>query len=69
MHHRKFMDEHGFEKLTDFIGLALPSLTTHADLVERQRIAKIAKAGKGNLDDKTWQGEIAAETDSLTATK
>ena len=64
-----FMEEHGFENLTDFIGLALPNFTTHADLVERQRVAKIAKAGKGNLDDKTWQGEIAAETDALTANK
>ena len=62
-----FMEEHNFEKLTDFIGMALPSFTTHADLVERQRRAKVAKAGKGNLDDKTWQGEIASETDSLTA--
>ena len=64
-----FMEDHGFEKLTDFIGHSLPSFTTHADLVERQRMAKIAKAGKGNLDDRTWQGEIAAETDSLTANK
>ena len=64
---QEFMDEHGFTKLTDFIGMALSSFTTHADLVARQKAAKIAKAGKGNQDDKTWQGDIASETTSLTA--
>ena len=62
-----FMEEHNFEKLSDFIGMSLPCFTTHADLVERQRAAKVAKAGKGNQDDKTWQGEISQETDALTA--
>lgn len=63
-----FMAEHDFTKLTDFIGVALPHFSTHADLVERQRQAKIAKAGQRNRDN-DWQGEIAKETDKLTATE
>lgn len=63
-----FMAEHGFERLTDFIGKALPHFSTHADLNERQRAAKVARAGQRNRDN-DWQGEIAKETDALTATK
>jgi dihydropyrimidine dehydrogenase (NADP+) len=62
-----FMTGHGFTRLEDFIGHSLDYFTTHADLVERQQEAKRTQAGKGNLDDRTWQGEIASETDSLTA--
>ncbi len=61
-----FMSEHGFEHLTDFIGKSLPYFSTHADLVERQRAAKIERAGRNSRDNE-WKGEIAKETDQLTS--
>jgi dihydroorotate dehydrogenase subfamily 1 len=62
-----FMQEHGFTKLTDFIGKALDAFTTHADLVQRQREAKAGNEGQTNRDAETWQGDIAQETDKLAA--
>ncbi len=61
-----FMLEHKFETVSDFIGAALPYFTTHADLVERQRKAKIERAGRSSRDNE-WKGEIAKETDKLTS--
>ncbi len=60
-----FMQEHGFARLTDFIGKALDAFTTHADLVERQAQKRAGNEGKNNRDADTWQGDIAAETDAL----
>ena len=60
-----FMAQHGFTQITDFIGKALPQFSTHADLVQRQRAAKIERAGRRNRDNE-WKGEIAKETDQLT---
>jgi dihydroorotate dehydrogenase subfamily 1 len=62
-----FMLDKGFDKLTDFIGHSLPYFSTHANLVERQQEAKIKKAGKTGLDNETWKGDIAKETDELTS--
>ncbi len=62
-----FMQQHGFERLTDFIGKSLDAFTTHADLVERQRQAKVGNKGQGNLDEKAWTGDIAKDTDQLAA--
>ena len=64
----QFMTDHGFASLRDFIGKSLPYFTTHADLVARQKAAKAARVGTGR-DAETWKGEIAKETDALTATK
>jgi dihydroorotate dehydrogenase subfamily 1 len=61
----KFMSDHRFVNLREFIGKSLPHLTTHTDLVARQRAAKVARASQTNLDGKQWQGNIARETDSL----
>ncbi len=61
-----FMDKHSFEHISDFIGKSLPYFTTHADLVERQRIARAGGGGRGNQDAETWKGEIDQETDALT---
>jgi dihydroorotate dehydrogenase subfamily 1 len=61
----RFMLDHRFLTLREFIGKSLPHLTTHADLVARQRAAKVARAAQTNLDGKQWQGNIAKETDSL----
>lgn len=60
------MQEHGFGKVADMVGKSLPYFSTHADLVERQRVAKVEKAGR-NSRDNDWKGEIAKETDALTA--
>jgi dihydroorotate dehydrogenase subfamily 1 len=62
-----FMDSHEFTSITDFIGHSLPYFTTHADLVERQRAAKIERAGQRSRDNE-WKGEIAQETEKLTVT-
>lgn len=64
---KAFMQEHGFTKLTDFIGKSLDAFTTHADLVERQRQAKAGNKGEGNQDAKAWTGDIAKDTDQLAA--
>jgi dihydroorotate dehydrogenase subfamily 1 len=63
-----FMQQHNFERVRDFIGKSLPYFSTHADLVERQKQAKRERAGRRNRDN-DWQGEIAKETDALTATE
>ena len=60
------LESHGFETLDELRGAALAHFPTHADLVERQRAAKAAKIGAG-LDNETWKGDIAKETDGLTA--
>lgn len=61
-----FMEQHGFTKLTDFIGKSLEYFSTHADLVERQREAKRERAGQANRDE-MWKGDIAKETKGLMA--
>jgi dihydroorotate dehydrogenase subfamily 1 len=61
----KFMTDHQFTGLRDFIGKSLPYFTTHMDLVARQKAARAEKTG-GNRDASTWQGAIAKETESLT---
>jgi len=62
-----WMEKKGFESINDFLGHSLQYFSTHADLVERQRAAKRAKAGLSSRDDE-WTGDgIQAETDALTA--
>ncbi len=53
-----FMDKHGFAKITDFRGTSLEYFTTHADLVARQRAAKVKKALERDSD---WKGEEFVE--------
>ncbi len=59
-----FMERHGFAKVSDVVGRSLPYFTTHADLVERQRIAKTERAGSTNRDH-LWDGDIKKQSDSL----
>ncbi|MFT7462682.1 MAG: dihydroorotate dehydrogenase subfamily 1 [Pseudohongiellaceae bacterium] len=59
-----FMDKHNFKTVEEIVGQSLPFFTTHADLVERQRDARRAHAGKTSGDD-NWKGDIAGETDAL----
>ncbi|BDG02476.1 NAD-dependent dihydropyrimidine dehydrogenase subunit PreA [Anaeromyxobacter oryzae] len=63
----KFMVDHRFATVREFVGKSLPYLSTHHDLVARQRAAKVARAAQTNLDGKQWQGNIAKETDALVA--
>ncbi len=63
----QFMEENEFSKISDFVGHSLPYFSTHADLVERQQIAKDKKAGRAGLDNETWKGDIAKETEDLTS--
>ncbi len=70
-----FMDRHGFETIEDFKGKALPFITTHSDLVERQADAKAKKAAdrsksdkikSGLLNDEQWDGdEFVKQSDGL----
>ncbi len=66
----KFMVDHKFENIREFIGKSLPYFTTHFDLVERQRAARAEKDAArarsvANRDVETWKGEIARETNDL----
>lgn len=62
-----FMEQHGFEKIEDFRGKALPWFTTHADLVQRQKAAKAARAGQANRDNDWGRENITTHTQVLTA--
>ena len=62
----KFMTDHAFGNLREFIGKSLPFFTTHHDLVDRQKSARDAKELKrSGKDAETWKGEIAQETSTL----
>ena len=62
-----FMEKHSFERITDFHGHSLEYFTTHADLVERQKAAKIAKAGLSNRDNEWAEKNFTDVTKDLTA--
>jgi dihydroorotate dehydrogenase subfamily 1 len=62
----KFMVDHEFTDLRQFIGKSLAYFSTHHDLVARQKQAKADRAVASNRDAETWKGSIARETDSLT---
>jgi dihydroorotate dehydrogenase subfamily 1 len=64
----KFMVDHKFTGLREFIGKSLPYFTTHHDLVDRQRGAREAKEAaraRTAKDVETWNGDIAKETATL----
>src|SRR3989442_3213835 len=62
----KFMVDHKFANLRDFIGKSLPFFTTHHDLVDRQKLQRDAKEAKrSNRDAETWKGDISKETTNL----
>ncbi len=60
-----FMEEHGFSTVRDFVGESLQYFTTHHDLVERQKQARIERAGQRNRDNE-WGDDLASVTDKLT---
>ncbi len=70
----KFMTDHKFTNIREFVGKSLPYFTTHHDLVERQAASREAKeaarakstGGKAQARDvETWKGDIAKETSTL----
>jgi len=70
----KFMTDHKFTNIREFVGKSLPYFTTHHDLVDRQKAARDAKeaaragkpkAGTTAKDVETWKGDIASETSTL----
>jgi len=64
----KFMTDHKFGNLRDFIGKSLPFFSTHHDLVDRQKAARDAKEAarsRSARDAETWRGDIAKETSTL----
>jgi hypothetical protein len=64
----KFMADHKFTNIREFVGKSLPYFTTHHDLVDRQaaaRQAKEAARGARAKDVETWKGDIAKETSTL----
>ena len=65
----KFMVDHKFANIREFVGKSLPYFTTHHDLVDRQKSARDAKeaarATKTARDVETWKGDIAKETSTL----
>lgn len=61
----EFMDSHGFETIESFRGHALQYFTTHADLVQRQKDAKVKKALEKDSD---WKGEdFVEQSEALSA--
>ncbi len=64
----KFMTDHKFANIREFVGKSLPYFSTHHDLVERQkasRDAKEAARSRSARDAETWKGDIAKETSTL----
>jgi len=59
----EFMEEKGFESVRDFVGVSLPYFTTHHDLADRQKEAKLAKAGGTDMQ---WGEDLTKTTADLT---
>ena len=57
------MQKHDFTSIDQFRGRALPFITTHSDLVHRQRSALDAKkkAKSGLANDADWSGDKFVE--------
>ena len=62
-----FMEKKGFERLQDMVGVSVKNISTHADLVERQKAAKIARAGQSGRDEEWGKAEIEKQTEEHTA--
>lgn len=59
---QQFMQKHGFNSISEFKGLSLPYVTTHTDLVVKQRAALEAKKAKvGISNDAEWSGDKFVE--------
>ncbi len=66
-----FMERHKFERIEDFKGHSLQYFTTHADLVERQAVARAAKKAEHDRQkmiraDAEWNGDdFVKQSDAL----
>jgi dihydropyrimidine dehydrogenase (NADP+)/dihydropyrimidine dehydrogenase (NAD+) subunit PreA len=62
-----FMEKHKFSKVEQFKGHSLQYFTTHADLVARQKAAKVKKSLEKDTD---WKGDqFVDQADALTRAK
>lgn len=64
----KFMVDRKINDLRELIGVALPSFSTHYNLVELQKKAKVARAGEGRRDD-DWSGDKIKEQTAALMTE
>jgi dihydroorotate dehydrogenase subfamily 1 len=62
-----FMTKKGFNTVEDIVGKSLPFFSTHADLVNRQKEAKRARAGEASRDNEWAQKDIREKTEELTS--
>jgi dihydroorotate dehydrogenase subfamily 1 len=58
----RFLTDKDFDCVAAMVGRSLPYFTTHADLVERQRAAKRAKAGQSGRDEEWGREDLAKQT-------
>jgi dihydroorotate dehydrogenase subfamily 1 len=56
----KFVVDKKCTNVREIVGVALPYFSTHANLVESQRKAKVSRAGEGRRDDE-WSGDKIRE--------
>ncbi len=63
----RFMADKHFERVADVVGKSLSYFSTHGDLVQRQKAAKIAKAGESSRDNEWAEKKITEKTEELTA--
>jgi len=64
----KWLADHKIEQLRELVGKALPSFSTHANLVELQRKAKVARAGETSRDN-DWSGDKIKEQTAALMTE
>lgn len=63
-----FLTRKGFERVADAVGKSVEHLSTHGDLVVRQKQAKRARAGQSGRDDEWGKGDIVDEAADHTIT-
>lgn len=66
----EFMKKHGFTSISDFKGASLQYLTTHTELVRRQREAIDLKKKQrvGLANDRDWSGDdFVEQSESMVA--
>lgn len=63
-----FLVERKMTNLRELIGVALPSFSTHANLAELQKKAKVARAGERSRDD-DWSGDKIKEQTAALMTE
>lgn len=63
-----FLDEHGFDSISDIVGKSLPFFTTHHHLVELQQEKRRRKEAEKRFRDSQWgEGDFTRETTKLVS--